>query len=65
MKTKLIAMRNRKNRERGSVALEHVLFIGAVVAVMTGVLAFYTNMGAYFSNVSMGDAPQNVGDPNG
>ncbi len=50
--------------EKGSLALEHVLFIGAVVALSAGLFAFYGNLSDYFSNVGFAAAPQNVGSQN-
>lgn len=47
--------------ERGSLALEHVLFIGAVVALSAGLFAFYGNLSNYFETVGFAAAPQNVG----
>ena len=40
----------RPNNERGSLALEQILFIGAVVALGVGVWAFYGNLSSYFAN---------------
>lgn len=40
--------KRKKNDEKGSVSLEHMLFVGAVVAVGAGVLAFYSSVGTYF-----------------
>ena len=36
--------------EKGSLALEQVLFIGAVVAMSLGLFAFYDKLGVYFQN---------------
>ena len=36
--------------QRGSLALEQVLFIGAVVLLATGLFAFYGELSNYFSN---------------
>ena len=47
--------------ERGSLALEQVLFIGAVVALSAGVFAFYDNLSSYFSSISLAPAPKNIG----
>ncbi|HMO18326.1 MAG TPA: hypothetical protein PKA63_06395 [Oligoflexia bacterium] len=49
--------------ERGSLSLEHILFIGAVVLIGAGLGAFYTNLGGYFQNVQLGN-PTNVGNFN-
>ena len=43
--------------ERGSLALEHVLFIGAVVAMFAGVSVFYNNMSDYFSGIAVPKPP--------
>ena len=48
-------------QERGSLALEQVLFIGAVVAMSVGLYAFYNDLGGYFSNFSTASPPSNVG----
>ncbi|MCB0323378.1 MAG: hypothetical protein KDD69_07380 [Bdellovibrionales bacterium] len=47
--------------ERGSLALEHVLFIGAVVAISAGLFVFYGNLSDYFSNVGFSAPPTGVG----
>lgn len=36
--------------EKGSLALEQVLFIGAVVLMSLGLFAFYDKLGNYFQN---------------
>jgi uncharacterized protein (UPF0333 family) len=52
---------NKVNKdEAGSLSLEHILFIGAVVLIAGGLGTFYTNLGDYFGNVNLG-APTNVG----
>lgn len=50
----------RNEHERGSLSLEHILFIGAVVLIAGGLGTFYTNLGDYFGGVNLG-APTNVG----
>ena len=53
-------MKNRSkrlNNEKGSLALEQVLFIGAITLVAVGVYAFYNNLGGYFSNVNLPAQP--------
>lgn len=52
---KLISIR--KNKERGSLALEQVLFIGAIVLMGAGVTAFYTRLGTYFQTVNIPTVP--------
>jgi hypothetical protein len=49
------------NSERGSLALEQVLFIGAVVTMSVGLYSFYNDLGTYFSNFSTAAPPTNVG----
>jgi hypothetical protein len=51
--------------ERGSLALEQVLFIGAVVALAAGLFAFYDNLAAYFSGIGFADSPNNFGGAGG
>lgn len=43
--------------ERGSLALEQVLFIGAIITMSLGVFAFYENIATYFRNVSITALP--------
>jgi Flp pilus assembly pilin Flp len=50
----------KKTNERGSLSLEHILFIGAVVLIAAGLGTFYGNISTYFTNVNLGDAT-NVG----
>ena len=52
---KLISVRT--NRERGSLALEQVLFIGAIVALSAGIYAFYNRLGTYFQTVNIPTVP--------
>lgn len=47
--------------ERGSLSLEHILFIGAVVLITTGLGVFYNNINEYFRNVGFSTAPANLG----
>ena len=47
--------------ERGSLALEQILFVGAVVAMFAGITAFYDNIGEYFAGVEFAAPPQNIG----
>ena len=51
MNTATLKTKNSKN-ERGSLALEQILFIGAIVVMSTGILAFYGSMNDYFANFS-------------
>jgi len=51
--------------EAGSLALEQILFIGAVVLASAGIYVFYENVNDYFSNITVAGSPQNVGaNPN-
>ena len=50
-----------KSSERGSLSLEHILFIGAVVLITTGLATFYGNMNTYFSNIGFSASPTNIG----
>ena len=49
------------NLEKGSLSLEHILFIGAVVALSIGITAFYNNISAYFSGVGFAASPTGIG----
>ena len=51
--------------EKGSLALEQVLFIGAVVALSAGLFVFYNNLSNYFSNIGFATSPTNVGATGG
>jgi hypothetical protein len=57
MKSNELPALRRAWNERGSLALEQVLFIGAVVAMGAGVLTFYTNLGNYFGGVQLPTPP--------
>lgn len=46
-------MLKQTNKERGSLALEQVLFIGAIVAMSVGLFAFYDDMRVYFDGVNV------------
>ena len=43
--------------EKGSLALEQVLFIGAVVTMSLGLFAFYDNLSTYFKNFNISSLP--------
>lgn len=58
--SKLIGFRT---SESGSLALEQVLFIGAVIGLATGLFAFYDNISTYLQNVGFSSAPSDVGSP--
>ena len=47
--------------ERGSLALEQVLFIGAIVALSAGLFVFYDNLAEYFRNINFAAPPQDIG----
>lgn len=51
---------NAKN-EKGSLALEQILFIGAIVALSAGLFVFYDNLSNYFRNVGFSAPPTNLG----
>jgi uncharacterized protein (UPF0333 family) len=57
----MTTMIKKENKEKGSLSLEHILFIGAVVAMSVGITAFYTNITTYFQGVGFAAAPTNVG----
>lgn len=67
MKRKAIGLlRIRSNRnEKGSLALEHILFIGAIVALSAGLFVFYDNLSDYFRNIGFADPPSSVGATSG
>jgi len=60
MKQKKVAL-----GERGSLSLEHILFIGAVVLITAGLATFYGNINTYFANVGFNAPPANVGGNGG
>ncbi len=60
----MFALYKDADQERGSLALEHVLFIGAVVALSAGLFAFYGNLSDYFSSVGFASAPTDIGSSN-
>lgn len=48
--------------ERGSLALEHILFIGAVILAGVGARAFFSNAGNFMSNTTFAASPTAVGN---
>ena len=46
--------------EKGSLALEQVLFIGALVTMSVGLFSIYGNIRDYFAGVTLGSAPTNL-----
>lgn len=51
--------------ERGSLALEQVLFIGAIVTMSLGLFAFYDKLADYFSNFDVSELPTSPSVPAG
>ena len=49
--------------DAGSLALEQVLFIGAIVLLTAGVYSFYQDVAAYFTNFSLVAPPAGFGAP--
>jgi hypothetical protein len=56
-----LASRKFFSNQKGSLALEQVLFIGAVVALAAGLFVFYENLADYFSNIGFATPPTNIG----
>lgn len=52
------------DEERGSLALEQILFIGAIVTMAVGLFAFYGSLGDYFTNFTI-EVPTSTGNPAG
>ena len=46
--------------ERGSLALEQVLFIGAIITMSAGLFIFYDKLSAYFSSVDISSVQHTV-----
>ncbi len=46
--------------ERGSLALEQVLFIGAVLTMSVGLFAFYDNVANYLRSVNIAALPTQI-----
>ena len=46
-----------KKDERGSLALEQVLFIGAIVAMSIGLYSFYGKLSDYFNAIDLPASP--------
>lgn len=58
MKSNLIRLRRATNHDtRGSLSLEHVLYIGAIIAMFAAVGAFYGRIANYFNSIDFEDAP--------
>jgi hypothetical protein len=58
---RLFLRQHDSNGEKGSLALEQVLFIGAVVTMGAGILSFYSDLSTYFTNFTIAAPPTNVG----
>ena len=54
-------LRKLRNSQKGSLALEQVLFIGAIVTMSIGIYAFYGDLRSYFESFSVAQAPTGVG----
>ena len=52
-----------KSNEKGSLALEQVLFIGAIVTMSVGLFIFYGHISEYFQNFSVSNVPSTVTVP--
>jgi hypothetical protein len=50
----------KNSSEKGSLALEQVLFIGAVVGMSVGLFSFYDELSTYFTNFSIANLPTQV-----
>ncbi|MFN8390266.1 MAG: hypothetical protein U0136_08260 [Bdellovibrionota bacterium] len=46
--------------QRGSLALEQVLFIGAIVTMSLGLFAFYDKLSTYFASVDISSLQHTV-----
>lgn len=60
-KNTFISLRSVGASEQGSLALEHILFIGAIVALSAGLFIFYNNISNYFANIGFSAPPTNLG----
>ena len=49
-------------KEKGSLALEQILFIGAIVVMSGGIFAFYGEISDYFSTFKTVNAQTNFGE---
>lgn len=55
----------RQLNDRGSLALEQILFIGAIVVMSLGLFAFYGNLGDYFQTFDISALRRSVPTPGG
>ena len=51
------------SNESGSLALEQVLFVGAIVVMSLGLFAFYDKLGSYFQNFDISGLGTSVQTP--
>lgn len=56
-----IKIRRSVSSQRGSLALEQVLFIAAIAAMATGLYAFYGSLSSYFEGFSVPQPPGSGG----
>lgn len=49
-----------KASEHGSLALEQVLFIGAVLTMSVGLFAFYENVASYLRTINIAALPTQI-----
>lgn len=61
MGSKLFHLRRLNSDQKGSLALEQILFIGAIVGLVAGLYTFYGNLSNYFSTIGFASAPTNLG----
>ncbi|MCB0343615.1 MAG: hypothetical protein KDD66_00785 [Bdellovibrionales bacterium] len=47
--------------EKGSLSLEQILFVAAVVGIGAGLTAFYGNISSYLTNVGFNAPPSGLG----
>ena len=50
-------MYNKIKSERGSLALEQILIIAAIVTMSAGLFVFYENISSYFRNFNIANLP--------
>ena len=60
-----VVLKNKNKKERGSLALEQILFIGAIVLMSGGIFAFYNDFNSYFDSFSTTAAPTDFGANSG
>jgi hypothetical protein len=65
MKTEKTPLSSNRSNERGSLALEHVLFIGAIVTMSAGLFAFYDNIADYLRTFNFSSLPTGVPSSSG